>query len=239
MPRPLALFALVVLIALTAAVGAGPARAAWRWPVHGRVAGAFAYDRRVPFLAGQRRGIDLAARGGAPVRAPCRGRVLFAGRLPRGGLGLTLACGSLRATLLGLARLAVRRGAVLPAGAAVGVAAAGRRLRLGARRAGTRFGYVDPALLLADEPVRAPRVGPPIDAGRRRRPAPPVAVVAPPLPAPAPLRAPAPARAPASAWAGLVLVAAGLPLGALVRRGRRRRRERQRSGVAASARRAG
>lgn len=225
------------LAAVLLGVVIAPAEASWRRPVEGPVVRAFLHDERTPFRAGQRRGVDLAAPAGTPVRAPCPGPVLFAGRLPRRGFGVTLGCGPLRATLLELGRLAVHRGAAVPAGAVVGAVGATGSLRLGARRAGARFGYVDPALLLADEPVRAPRVGPPAGRRRRRTPAPP-AVVAPPLPAPAPLRAPVPVGPPALAWAGLVLAAAGLPLGALVRRGRRRRGRRH-SAATASARRAG
>lgn len=227
--------------------GAAPAlRDRWRWPVHGAVVGRFAYARDHAFTAGARRGIDIAAASGVPVRAACSGRVTFAGAVPGGrGLGVTVRCGGLAATHLGLGRLAVRRGTRVEAGARLGVLGAAGRLRLGARRAADRFAYVDPlALLRGDEPP-APVAGP-----RRtpRVPAPPR--VAPlgraPHPQPAPLaRAPHPrplatsplgprpravARAAPGAaiapgaWAGLVLLAAGVPLGGLVRRRRRRAR---------------
>jgi hypothetical protein len=119
----------------------------------------------------------------------------------------------------------VRPGARVRAGAALGAAGPAGRVRLGARLRGRRFGYVDPLRLLgpdrpAPPPVaplgRAPRPG---SAPTARRPAArPVVRVAVPRPA----DAPAPAIPPA-AWAGLVLLAAGVPLGGLVRRGRRRR----------------
>jgi hypothetical protein len=225
MPRRLVAAALLAVapLALGAAVAAS-ACASWRWPVRGRVVGAFAHDARTPFRAGPRRGLDLAARPGAPVRAACRGPVLFAGRLPGRGLGVTLACGSLRATLLGLSGLTVRRGRLVPAGAVIGILGPSGRLRLGARRDRERFGYVDPAELLGPDPIRAPPVVPPVGGRPRRLVAPPPGVMASPLPAPAPLRASAPGGPPALAWAGLVLAAAGLPVGALLRRGRRRRR---------------
>jgi Peptidase family M23 len=211
------------LAAVLLGVVIAPAEASWRRPVEGPVVRAFLHDERTPFRAGQRRGVDLAAPAGTPVRAPCPGPVLFAGRLPRRGFGVTLGCGSLRATLLGLGRLAVRRGAAVPAGAVVGLLGRSGRLRLGARRARERFGYVDPAALLGRDPVRGPRAVP-TARGRTPTVPPPPAVVAPALPPAAPLRAPAPASPPALAWAGLVVAAAGLRVGGLVRRARRRRR---------------
>src|SRR5437867_3517152 len=93
---------LLAAAALTAGV-AGPARAeAWRWPVRGAVVGRFHYAAADPFDAGQRRGIELDARPGAPVRAACAGRVTFAGGTPRGGGAVSVACGGLVATYLHL-----------------------------------------------------------------------------------------------------------------------------------------
>ena len=269
MPRPRVRVLLLALAALAAAALFAlllprPAAAAWRlddrwrWPVDGIVVGRFAYDRTASFAAGARRGIDIAAAPGAAARSACRGRVTFAGPVPgRRGLGVTVRCGPLVATHLGLARLGVRRGARVLAGTRLGSVGPAGRVRLGARRAADRFGYVDPlSLLRGDGPPRDPAV--PGPAGRRRqsvpvvprpgsRPVPlgrapgaPVASVraarpavagrAPHAPGTALAPRPRPAAGsrgddgaiPAGAWAGLVLLAAGVPLGGLVRRRRAR-----------------
>jgi hypothetical protein len=198
----------------------GAASAAWRAPVTGAVVGRFAVGGD-PFAAGQRRGIDLAARPGETVRAPCAGRVAFAGALPDRGGAVSIRCGGLTATVLGLGPPAVRRGTSVRAGDRLGAAGRDGVVRLGARRTGARFGYRDPQLLLA-APTRAPP--PPLGprGGRVRRAGPPPAPPARVVMGPAVDR-----RAPAIAWAGLALVAAGLPAGALVGvrgRGRRPRR---------------
>jgi peptidase M23-like protein len=220
---------LFVLLALP-----GPARpavragAGWRWPVHGRVAGSFRLTPGRPFAAGQRRGIDIAAARGASVVAACAGRVRFAGALPGRGLSVSVRCGDLVATELGLARLAVRAGARVAAGERVGELGGLGVLRLGARRSGERFGYLDPLALLRDpRPVGPPALGR-APRGRPRRPARPIAahprVVG---RAPVASRAPAPAAAPFglpwAAYPALALVASAVPVGGLVRRGRRRR----------------
>src|ERR687885_446502 len=143
----LALASLLALLVPRPAGAAGPSllRDRWRWPVHGDVAGRFAYARERPFAAGARRGIDIAAAPGAAVRSACRGRGTFAGAVPGGrGLGVTVRCGALVATHLGLGRLAVRRGAWVTAGTRLGALGPDGRFRLGARRAADRFGYVDP-----------------------------------------------------------------------------------------------
>jgi hypothetical protein len=217
------------LVALLVAVVAAPAPASaarWDAPVDGAIVRGFAVGAR-PYAAGQHRGIDLATRPGAPVRAACAGRVTFAGTVPGRGGGVTVACGRLAATHLGLASLRVRRDAAVVAGSRLGVARGGH-VQLGARRLGERHGYVDPAGLLGG--TGPPPLGPAPPAGRRPRGAPPRA--APPrlrpAPAPAvrprPVAAPAPARppgVPAVVWAGLALVAAGLPLGAVTAARRR------------------
>jgi murein DD-endopeptidase MepM/ murein hydrolase activator NlpD len=232
MPPPririvLALVPIAVALALLAAVlprAAAASRAAppWRWPVESRaLAGRFAYTPRHPFAAAQRRGIDIAAAPGAAVRSACGGRVTFAGSVPGGrGRGVTVRCGALIATHLGLGRVAVRRGARVVPGTRLGAVGPAGRVRLGARRLGSRFGYVDPLALLRE--TRVP-VDPALPLGRSPR--------SPRGPAPAPLRRPArpvasaprAAGVPTAAWAGLALLAAGVPLGGILRRSRRRR----------------
>jgi hypothetical protein len=162
-----------------------------------------------PFAAGRHRGADFAAAPGTAVRAACRGRVVVAARI--GGSGVvTVACGPWRVSLLPLARIAVRAGVTVGAGDPLGQAGASPThagVHLGVRRAGRRFGYVDPLRF-----VRARRPAPPgptpAPAGRRR-----IAHRGPVAAAPA--AAPAPAHAaplaPWPAWAGLaaLLLAAG------------------------------
>jgi len=219
-----------LLAALAAAAAAPAARAAgWVAPVDGPVVGRF-QGGPDPFAPGQRRGVDLAAAPGAPARAPCGGRVTFAGRLP-GRAGVTIRCGPLVATVLGLARLDVARGERVARGRRLGVVGAGGRVRLGARRAGDRFGYRDPlALLAARRAARGPRAAPPPAGASRRPPA-----RAGPARAPVAVRRAPPARAPLLAWVGAGLVALALPAGAVGARARARARRRGPSpGVAAA-----
>jgi hypothetical protein len=150
-----------------AAAGASGVHQRWRWPVDSRtLAGRFAYSPRHPFATAQRRGIDIVAAPGAAVRSACGGRVAFAGPVPGGGLGVTVRCGALVATHLGLARVAVRRGARVAPGTRLGAVGRGGRLRLGARVRGERFGYVDPLRFLHATPP--PPAGPPPPRTRRR-----------------------------------------------------------------------
>jgi len=112
-PRPLA--AAIALLACAAAfLSAAAAAASWRAPVPGGVLRPFAYSPRAPFTRGARRGADFRAHAGERVVAPCGGRISFAGRVPRFGPALSIRCGALVATLLGVRptrRGAVRRGA--------------------------------------------------------------------------------------------------------------------------------
>jgi hypothetical protein len=220
-PRPLAVALLGLASAAVLFLSTAAAAASWRAPVSGRVVRPFDYSPRTPFARGARRGADLFARRGETVVAPCSGRVTFSGRVPLFGPALSVRCGTLVATLLGVR--ARRRGAVR-VGQAVGLATG--IVRLGARRAGSRFGYLDPLeLLAAERPHGAPIGAAP--RGAARSPSSggaPVAVRA----APAAVHD-ARATVPWTAWAGLGLLAAGLPAGALVRRGARRAR---RAGVA-------
>lgn len=234
--------AVVVAVACGAGAGAVPAAApapaaastgGWLRPVAGELLRAFdvGSDR---FAAGRHRGVDLRAPLGAAVRSACAGRVSFAGRVPGGGLTVSVRCGPLVASYGHLGSLAVARGQPVAAGARLGaVGRSGRprtplpHVHLGVRvAAGGR--YLDPLALIggppsppgAPPPARRPATPPlgraPAPAPRRLRP-PPIADP-PPLPADRPL-APAVPRA---AWAGLACVALALPVGGLARRRRRR-----------------
>ena len=200
----------------------GAAGAGWRWPLRGPVVGAFHVSPGAPFARGQRRGIDVSAPAGALVRAACPGRVTFAGPLPRRGLAVSVRCGALVATYLGLGRLAVRAGSRVGRGEGLGALGPSGRLRLGARRAGDRRGYVDPRTLLADQRPAPPRLGPAPRVLRVRSPRPSRRAAKPPAFAPAASRAAAPRRLPWPAYPALALVASALPLGGLLHRGHRR-----------------
>jgi hypothetical protein len=195
----MALVLLVVsMLSATEGVDGAAARERWRRPLPGgAVAGSFAFDRAAPYEHGRRRGIDIRARPGARVLAACSGVVTHAGRVPRWSRGVTLRCGDgLVATELGLVSVAVARDGWVVAGATVGRLASRGVLRLSARVAGRRHGYVDPAALLGDgegDPAW-PAVAPPPRAAARlprgtvtapRVAAQPVATPAPPWPVPA------------------------------------------------------
>jgi murein DD-endopeptidase MepM/ murein hydrolase activator NlpD len=203
---------------------AAGAAGAWQWPLRGPVARPFAVtaDR---FAAGQHRGVDLAARPGRPVLAACSGRVRFAGRVAGHGGVVSVACGRLVATYLELGAITAARGRRVRAGQRLGSVGAEAHLHLGARD--TKTGrYVDPLTLLAGH--RGPPLGPAPGPARARPARAPDA--RPPAPAPTPAPAPAPvgdrtpALVPPLAWAGLALIAAGLPLGGLVAVHRSRQR---------------
>jgi hypothetical protein len=223
--------------------------------VPGSVARAFAYGSD-PFRAGWHRGVDLSARPGAVVRAACAGRVATA----RPGL-VTLRCGPWRVTHLPLASVSVRRGEAVTAGRPVGTLGASAEhagLHLGVRRAGERFGYVDPLRFFGTSPPGVPPVprvatrpappaaaprADPVPRGHRMpragpRPASPPAAATPPAapryPVPGEVRVFVPAGvrglAPWPAWAGLALILLGAAGGG-VRIGVRRRRARVRAAV--------
>jgi hypothetical protein len=214
--RPLAAALLGLASTAVLLLSSAAAAASWRAPVPGSVVRPFDYSSRTPFVRGARRGVDLFARRGEPVAAPCSGRVTFSGAVPRFGPALSVRCGALVATLLGVR--ATRHG-VVRAGQGVGVATG--VVRLGARRVRERLGYLDPLGLLAADGPRGTPIG---AAPRGTRP------IAPPgRPGDVVRSAPPAARSvpgtlPWTAWAGLALLVAGLPTGALVRRGARRAR---------------
>jgi murein DD-endopeptidase MepM/ murein hydrolase activator NlpD len=233
------MFRLVLVMLLGAGlfvldVGGAAAAQRWRMPVpRATVVGAFGFDRAAPYAGGQRRGIDVRGEPGARVVAACAGIVTYAGRVPGWGRGVSLRCGGLVATELGLVSASVARGARLWPGATLGRLGARGLLRLGARRASSRQGYVDPlGLLSRDErpspPAVAPRGGPAVRPRSRftspaapatsRRAATAVAPVA--TPHPTATVAPHDVALPWSAWAGLALLAASAGGGGVVRRHR-------------------
>jgi Peptidase family M23 len=224
---------LVLAFALTgiALVAARPALAgSWVRPVAGAVTRPFAMHGS-PYARGQHRGADFTAPPGTPVRAPCTGRVAVAGQIGTSGGVVTVACGPWRVSVLPVARIDVRRRARVRAGDPVGTAGASALhagLHLGVRRAGRRFGYVDPLHFLTAGRRPSPPVGPPARGIDRRRPS---RVPAAPAPAPASLKAPVAASdrghavLPWPAWVGVGLLLTGTS-GEIVRRRQRRRRGR-------------
>jgi hypothetical protein len=217
---PIALLLAVALAFLTATPA--PADARWRPPLPGgALAGAFDFDPAAPFERGRRRGVDLRGAPGARVLAACGGTVTYAGLVPGWDRGVSLRCGALVATELGLASASVARGARVLPGASIGRLGRHGLLRLGARRVGVRHGYRDPlALLGRDDPARptlAPRGVP-----RHRVLPSPVAPV--PATPPASAATPAGRTLPMPALAGLALLAAGVGGGGVVQRRHRLRR---------------
>lgn len=224
---PLALAALLAPAAgPAAAVPSAAAAARWLRPVPGEVTRPFSYSRAAPFTRGAHRGADLAAAPGATVRAACAGRVLHAGRVVARHAVVTVGCGARRLTYLPLARVAVRAGRRVRAGARIGTLAAGHGgLHLGVRRAVDRWGYEDPLRFLA---VASPVPSPPLLPSRPRTRDPSRTR---PQTAPLPTLRPAPrfaapqlgaGVAPWPVWAGLALVLAGTSASATVVVRRRR-----------------
>jgi hypothetical protein len=168
----------------------------WTWPIRGPIVTPYR-NGGDPYAAGQHRGIDIGAPAGSRVVAAVGGTVTFAGTV--GSSGLTVAertsDGHFDLSYLHLSSIAVHRGDVLAAGAAVGaVGTTGRRsvaaphLHFGVRDAGTRDSYRDPLDFLAPPPQ-----------GRVPRPVPaptPIAHPAAPARAQVSLRAAHPVRAP-------------------------------------------
>jgi hypothetical protein len=204
-----------VTLALLSLLVVPPAEAAWRWPLRGEVRRPFAVNAARPYDAGQHRGVDLAARPGSVVRSACAGRVRFAGRIASSGGVVSVRCGALVATYLELGAVHAVRGRRVGAGAGLGVVGPAAHLHLGAREAHSGR-YVDPLTLLRTP--RGPTLGPAPDV------VPPPRRPGTPAPRIAPVPAQVPAHVPVVAWAGLGLVAAGLPVGGLLARHRSRQR---------------
>jgi hypothetical protein len=191
--------ALVALLPVLIAFQAGaPPALAWTWPAEGPVLRPFVLGDD-PYAGGQHRGLDVAGKEGAPVRAPSAGVVSFAGTVPGGGRAVTVqTADGYSVTLVHLGSIAVDRDAVLDEGAPVGtIGPSGERehpvpyVHLGIRVTSDATGYLDPLSFLPTREAPSPAVpAPPAE------PAPaPSPVPAPEAPAPAP-EAPAPAPAP-------------------------------------------
>ncbi|MEN3342945.1 MAG: hypothetical protein V7644_2349 [Actinomycetota bacterium] len=145
-----------------------PVAGAWTWPVHGPVLQTFSFDRAHPYAAGQRRGIDVGAASGTPVRAPAAGTVSFAGTVPTSGKVVTIeTAGGLAVTLTHLGTIAVPQDARVAEGAAVGtVGPSGTPdldvpyVHMGVREASDPEGYLDPLGFLpppsGQEPAATP-----------------------------------------------------------------------------------
>jgi murein DD-endopeptidase MepM/ murein hydrolase activator NlpD len=214
---PVAPAALPLLVAVLLSPAVPSAAGAERWlrPVPGEVARSFSYTRDAPFAAGAHRGADLAARPGTPVRSACAGTVVHAGPVAGQGAVVSVRCGGRRVSYLPLARVAVRAGAPIRAGTAIGVVSAGHGgLHVGVRREADRFGYQDPLALLpspghprAPSPLALRRPSPPsIPIGRPTRP-----IARAPRPATPVARAPRPAAPIASIPRALPPLAAAPP----------------------------
>jgi len=189
------LLLLTAFLSLAAAL-AGPAQAAWLWPVSGEVITPYR-NGSDPYAGGQHRGIDIAAAVGTPVVAAAAGEVRFAGTAGSSGLTVSVRTGDgFDTSYLHLSSLAVLAGEHLSGGERLGaVGTTGERsasaphLHFGVREAGTRHAYLDPLSLLRPPPAPPPAQPP--------HPAPAPAPLTPrPAPAPPPRTAPAPVRAP-------------------------------------------
>jgi hypothetical protein len=204
------LLILTVFLALVAAL-AGPAQAAWLWPVSGEVITPYR-NGSDPYAGGQHRGIDIAAAVGTRVVAAAAGEVRFAGTAGSSGLTVSVRTGDgLDTSYLHLSSLAVRAGDHVSGGERLGAvgttgerSAAAPHLHFGVREAGIRHAYLDPLSFLppptAPPPAEAPHPAPaPAPAPLTPRPAPAPAPRTAPAPGGAPRPAPTPGRAPRSA----------------------------------------
>jgi murein DD-endopeptidase MepM/ murein hydrolase activator NlpD len=118
----------------------------WRWPLSGPVVARFHVNAN-PYVAGQHRGIDIAAPVGTPVVAAAAGVVSFAG--PVGGrLFVTIDHGGgLESTCSFLSSIAVHRGDTVAQGQVIAASGTGHvgdtipNLHFGVR---LNDAYVDP-----------------------------------------------------------------------------------------------
>ncbi|MGH2907544.1 MAG: peptidoglycan DD-metalloendopeptidase family protein [Solirubrobacterales bacterium] len=170
--------AALCLLLLAATAPTAQAADGWPWPVEGDVITPYK-NGDDPYAGGQHRGIDIAAPLGSAVRASIGGDVTFAGKLPDGGLTVTVRGGRYLVSYLHLGALGTARGAQVSAGARIGeVGATGKRsaeqphLHFGVRlEAGGA--YVDPLPLLTPRAVtRPPAAKPAAPAERLAAPAP-------------------------------------------------------------------
>lgn len=158
--------AIAILCSLVLPSGGAAATAgsgAWPWPLLGEVVTPFV-NGSDPYAAGQHRGLDIAAPVGSPVLAIVEGRVSYAGKLPDGGLAVTItsADGQWLISALHLAERNVARGQSVAPGDLLGrVGTTGKRsveqphLHLSLRKAATRT-YVDPLSMLGRPRLPAP-----------------------------------------------------------------------------------
>lgn len=158
--------AVVAFLALT-----GTARAAWVWPLQGKVITTYR-NGDDPYAGGQHRGIDIAGPVGARVVAAAGGEVRFAGTAGSSGVTVTVRTGDgFDTSYLHLSTVSVREGEAVSSGDALGaVGTTGSRsasephLHFGVREAGSRHAYRNPldflptpqAPLAPDAPHPAP-----------------------------------------------------------------------------------
>lgn len=122
-----------------------------------RVEQRFTFDPVRPYEPGARRTISLRAPGGSVLRAPCDGRVVFAGRVGGGPVSVTVRCnGGWRATLGRVVPAATTRaGAPVVRALPLAAATQGGRVTLSVRSpAGV---YHDPSRCLRRRRQRPPR----------------------------------------------------------------------------------
>ncbi|MFY9265119.1 MAG: M23 family metallopeptidase, partial [Solirubrobacterales bacterium] len=158
--RPLVL--LLTVCWLLAGPGEAIAAGTWPWPVAGDVITPYK-NTADPYAAGQHRGVDIAAVIGTPVRSTTAGHVRYAGKLPDGGLCVTIesADGRYLVSYLHLATTLAGRGERVTAGQIIGSAGTtGKRsatqphLHL-STRVSSSGAYVNPLGLLGPQPVQS------------------------------------------------------------------------------------
>ena len=150
---------LVVLVTLCPAGVAHAADGRLEWPLRPQPAVVRTFDAPQPNWQRGHRGVDLAGSPGQTVYAAAPGTVVFAGELAGRPVVSVAHPGGLR-TSYEPVRAAVRAGAVVAAGTALGTLVAGHPgctscLHWGAMwGASSNADYVDPLDLLATTPIR-------------------------------------------------------------------------------------